>query len=65
MLTGLDGGKGGNITIAEMLSLGEVVLKRKKVEESVFLLNIRSLYTFVIQWGYFAIQLLNRLCSVS
>ena len=48
MLAGLDGGKGGNITKTEMLTLGGVVLKRKIVEASLFLLNIRSLYTFVI-----------------
>ena len=53
MLTGLDGGKGGNITKTEMLTLGGVILKRKKVEASLFLLNIRSLYTFVIQWEHF------------
>ena len=57
MLTVADGEKGGRITITEMLTMGGVNLKRKKLEASLFLLHIRSLYRslyrFVIQSEHF------------
>ena len=51
-LTVVDGGKGGRFTKIEMMTLGGVKLKRKKIEASLFLLFIRSLYIFGVHLDF-------------